>query len=104
MAEYSRARIVRKTSRRATERTCDLVEEHFAEWKDVLRPLPQRRNRDVKHLQPIEQIFPKGAALHSFPQVAIRRRHNTDIGLQGSSAAEPLEFALLQNAQEFGLS
>ena len=59
--------------------------------------------RDVEDLQPVEQILAKVAALDRLPQVAVGRRDHPDVRLQHAGAAEALELALLQHAQELGL-
>ena len=58
---------------------------------------------DVEDLQPIEQILAKVATLHRLPQIAVGRGHDADVRLEQPGAAEPLELALLQDAQELGL-
>ena len=58
---------------------------------------------DVEYLQPVEQVLAERAALDGFAQVAVARGDDADIRLQHPGAAEPLELAFLQDAQELRL-
>ena len=58
---------------------------------------------NVEHAESIEQVLAKVAALNGFAQIAVRRGDDTDVRLQQACPPEPLELALLQNAQELGL-
>ena len=64
---------------------------------------PQRRDPDVEHLQPIEQVLAEVAAFHGFAQVAVGRGDHANVRFQRPGGAEPLELAFLQHAQELRL-
>ena len=66
-------------------------------------PLAQRRHLDRHHVQPVVQIFAKMALAHPLFQVDVRSRDDAHVHFHGFRAAQALEFALLQDAQEFGL-
>ena len=68
-----------------------------------LRALTKRRQADVEHLQPVEQILAKITALDRLPQIAVGRGNDPDVGLQQPRPAEPLKLPLLQDAQELRL-
>ena len=46
-------------------------EEMPRQFGDVLRPLAQRRHRDRKHVQAVEQVLAEAAGLHVGDQVAV---------------------------------
>jgi hypothetical protein len=52
---------------------------------------------------PTVQIFTKYPAFDRFPEIAIRGGDDADVCLQHSVAAEALELALLEHAQELRL-
>jgi len=57
------------------------------------------RQRNVEDLQAIKEILAEGAALDRFPHVA-HCGGDDAVWLESPSAAEPLEFALLEDAEE----
>ena len=78
-------------------------EERVNEKRDILAPLPQRRNMDAKEVQPIVKILPEGSPLHRSAEFNIRGGDNSDINVDVFLAAEAREFARLQHAQELHL-
>jgi hypothetical protein len=56
-----------------------------SEWKDT---------------EPVKQVQPECAGVHRRSQIAVCRREHTDVYGDWLSAAYPLKFALLKNAQE----
>jgi len=54
-------------------------------------------------MQTIVEILAKRALLDHRQQIAVRRRHQADVGAQRARGAEALEGVLLQHAQELGL-
>ena len=50
-----------------------------------------------------KQVLAEVAALHRLPEVAVRGRDNADVRLQRPRASDPLELALLQDAQDLCL-
>lgn len=95
--------VAREPCRRTTEALADVLQKRAAQRENVTRPLAKRRQPDVEHLQPVEEVFPKIAAFHRLLQVAVRRRDHAHVGLQRTRRAEPLEFPLLQHAKELCL-
>ncbi len=79
------------------------VQEISGQRKNVVGALAQRRYAERHHVQPMVEVLAETAALHLRRQVAIGRRHQAHIELPGARAADPLELALLQHAEEFGL-
>ena len=71
--------------------------------QDVVAAVPQRRNRDVEHLQPVEQVLAEGATGHRLVQVAVGRGDHPDVRFDEPRATEALELAFLQHAQELRL-
>ncbi len=56
--------VAREARRRPCERSADVLQQRLAERQDVVGALAQRRDRDVEHLQPIEQVLAEVAAFH----------------------------------------
>ena len=96
-------RVACQAGRRTSERLRDLLEERVAEQHDVALALAKRRQADVEHLQPVEEILAKIAALDRLAQIAVARRNDPDVGLVQPGPAESRKLPLLQNAQELGL-
>ena len=71
--------------------------------RDVRRPLAQRRHRDRKHVQAVEQIFAEAARFHVGDQVAIGGGDDAHIDLDRLARADRLDLALLDGAQELDL-
>ena len=71
--------------------------------RNVFPPLPQRRHSNRKHVQPVVQIAAKLLLAHLIHQFAIGRRNQTKIHFQRLNSAQPLEFRILQNPQQFRL-
>jgi hypothetical protein len=71
--------------------------------RDVLGPLPQRRQHDGEHVQAVVQVGAKGAVGDHPGQVAVGGRHQPHVHLDRLGAAQPLELLLLQDAQQLGL-
>ena len=81
----------------------ELLHEVLEQREDVLRAIAQRRQVDREYMQAIIEILAKRAPGHGDLQVAIRRRDDAHVGLEHPRAAEALEFALLEDAQELRL-
>src|SRR3989475_9380324 len=66
----------------------------------VVRPLPQRRDRDRKHIQSIEQIGAECAARDRCLEILIGGDDDAHVHRDGMTAADPFDFPLLQHAQQ----
>src|SRR5262245_17806710 len=88
---------------RPSELARGLRREVLDQARDVAATLPQRRHCDRKHVQAVVEIGAEKPGADPRLQVAIRRRDQPHIGAQGARAADALELALLQHAQELGL-
>src|SRR5437879_10805063 len=69
----------------------------------VARATAQRRHFQRHDVEPVIKVLTKRSLPHARGQVAVRRRHHTDIDMDRIRAAESLHFTLLQNPQQFGL-
>src|ERR1700678_563961 len=65
--------------------------------RNVFRTLAQRRKRDRKYIEPVEQIGAETPLPNHLAQILIRSRHNPDINPDRAVAAEPLEFLFLKD-------
>src|SRR5271170_7778438 len=75
----------------------------FGEGKNIRAALAQRRNRQREHVQAEIKVFAEVAAGDSGAQIDIGQRHDARFNVERFRAPEPLERALLQNAQELAL-
>ena len=70
---------------------------------DVFRPLAQRRHADRENVEPVEQVGAEPTLVDRAVQVLVRRREHADIHGDRPGAADPLDLALLQHAQQLDL-
>ena len=73
------------------------------EQGDVFFSLAQRRNCQWKDMQPVLEIAAELALVDHLLELAVGGGDETDIHPNGAVAAEPLEFLLLDGAQQLGL-
>ena len=78
-------------------------EKKFGQAGDVFLVIAQRRNIDRHDIQAVVEVLAERAFFERRAQVAIRGGDQAHIHFDGARAAEPLEFALLQNAQQLHL-
>ena len=70
---------------------------------DVLGTLAQRRDPDLEHLEPEEEVLPKPPAVDQLFERLVRRRNEPGRRFQSLAASQPFKLALLQEAQELDL-
>ena len=75
-----------------------------AERWQVLAPLPQRRDHDLDHIEPVVQVLPEAAGLYIGRQIPVGGAHDAHIH-RVSSWVEPRgrTLALLDGPQQLGL-
>src|SRR4029453_376416 len=81
----------------------EFSEETIGQVHDVFAPTAQRRDVDLHHLDPVEQILPKTPGANRFLQVNVRRRNQANVGPACRSFADALVLAILREAQQLGL-
>src|SRR5262249_14103705 len=64
------------------------------------RPLAKRGQADRHHVEAVEEVFAEGALRDELLQIAVRRGDEADVDAHRLDAADALELALLQRAQE----
>jgi hypothetical protein len=69
----------------------------------ILYPLPEWRHIDLHYIDPVKQIFPKRVFPNLCFQVTIGCTDYANVCFTGQCAADPFEFALLQDTEELGL-
>src|SRR5260370_40508173 len=79
------------------------LDKMFHQRRNIFPALPQRWQRDRKHIQPVVEIAAKFVALHHFDQIPVGRGYEPNVHLVSPSAAQALELLLLQDTQQFGL-
>src|SRR5437870_4277509 len=74
----------------------------YQQW-DIFRAFPQGWNVNRKNIQAVKQIFAKFLLLNHLSEVAIGGCDQVGIGVNSPCASQPLEFSLLEHAQQLGL-
>ena len=69
----------------------------------MFAPHPQAADRQRQHVQPVEQVFAERAVLHEVEQLAVGRGNDADVDLHRLAAADRLDGAFLQRAQQLYL-
>ena len=73
----------------------EVLQIELAEHRNVLRPLPQGRDADLHHIQPVVQVLAKVSLAYLLIQIAVGGGDNPDVDLDIPQAAHPLEGAVL---------
>ncbi len=73
------------------------------ELEHVGRPLAQRRDLQVHDVEAEQQVLAEGAFAHRLDQIAVRGRDDADVDRHRLGAADAVDHALLDGAQELGL-
>jgi hypothetical protein len=82
----------------------EALDEVPREQRDVLPPVPQRRNGDREDVQAIVQVGAKLAPLHHLPDVLVGGRDHPHVhGGRPPAAPEPLDLLVLQRPQQLWL-
>ena len=66
----------------------------------VLAPLAQRRNLDANHVEPVQQVLAEMPGLHARLEILVGRRDHPHVDLDRRLAADPVELAFGQHAQQ----
>src|SRR5918996_2446030 len=80
-----------------------LHQEVLDKRRDVLLALAERGHVDVDHVQPVVEVLAELPVVNPLGEVAVRRRDHADVDLDRHVRSDPLELALLENAQQLGL-
>ena len=80
-----------------------LAHEVVGEQRQILLAVAQRRQGQRDDVEPVEQILAEGAGLDRRVEVAIGRGDQPEVDAHRPRAADPLELALLQRAQQLRL-
>ena len=73
------------------------------ELGDVLAPLPQRRQVNRHHVQPVVQVLAEVVLVDLLQQVAVAGGDDARVDADRLRVADALELALLQHAQQLDL-
>src|SRR5688572_4692528 len=69
----------------------------------IFGPLPQRRDPDANHFEPIEQILTEPTLLSFTPQIPVGRADEADIDFPAERLPHAPDFLLLHRAEQLGL-
>ena len=81
----------------------DVAQNVFHQKRDVVLVLAQRRQIDMKHIQPEIQVLSQLPAGHRFLRILVCCRKHAHIHRRLAFASQPPYFAVFQNAQKFRL-
>ncbi len=81
----------------------ELLDDVLHEQRDVADPLAQRRDLQRHHVEPVVEVVAEVAALDLGLEVAVGRGHEPHVDLERLDAADALELALLDRAQQLDL-
>jgi hypothetical protein len=79
-------------------------EHALRERQDVVGPVAKGRHGQLDDVEAEVEVLAERALRDGARQIGVRRADEADVGLARDVAAEPLEFARLQDAQELHLS
>src|SRR5262245_13880611 len=80
-----------------------LFQKVIDEQEEIGFALAKWWHKDREHIEAVVQVLPERPCRNCPLHVLVRRRQQPDVDLDGFRAAEPLELALLQHAQQFDL-
>ena len=81
----------------------ELGDEVLDQARQILEAIAQRRQRDREDVEPVVEILAELALGDQLLEVAVGRRDHAHVDVDGLGAADALELALLQHAQELDL-
>ncbi len=71
--------------------------------RDILDSLPQRRDMDGNHVQPVEEFYPIFALVDFGMNILVGGRNNLDIQINRLVASDPLKLFLLKYTEQLHL-
>ena len=80
-----------------------LLEEVIGQQQHVRLPVAQRRHEDREDIEPVIEVLAEGPLRDRLLHVLVGRRDDADVDADGFGAAEPLELALLDDAEQLHL-
>ena len=101
--DEARARLRREPRHAALELRGVFRDEVAGEQRDVFAPLAQGGQLEGDDVEAVVQVLTKGPGLDGLLQVPVRRRDDAHVNADGARAADALELALLQDAQQLRL-
>src|SRR5580698_1037965 len=81
----------------------DLSDKVLDQNRHVGAVLAQWRHENRDYVEPVIQIFAEFALFYQFGEIGVGSHDHASVHANGFRAAEPLELALLEHAQQFGL-
>ena len=81
----------------------ELAQEGHGEQGDVVAPLAQGRHVDVDDVEPVVEVLAEGSLADLLLEVAVGRGDDAHVDLDRLLAADALELALLEHAQDLDL-
>ena len=79
------------------------LDEILRQFADVGRPFAQGRNLQVDHVEAEQEVLAEFSLAHRVGEVAVRGRDDADVDRHRFAAADAVDHAFLDRAQQFGL-
>jgi hypothetical protein len=76
------------------------VKEVIGQKRHVIHPLPQRRDVDREHVEPVVEILAETPRPHRLLEVPVRGGDDAHVHLADGGVAHTLDLALLEDAQQ----
>ena len=73
------------------------------QFENVRRPFAQRWNFQIHNVQAKQQILPECAVAHRVREIPVGCRDDANVDRHGLGAADAIDHALLNGAQQLGL-
>jgi hypothetical protein len=99
LAHIARPAVIDQRAFAVAGETLAGTEEGARDRQDVVAPFGQRRQGQLDHRQPVEQVLAEAAFAHAVAQRHVGRGDDAHVGLARGIAAQPLVLAGLQHAQ-----
>ena len=81
----------------------EALEEGVDEERDVFLAIPQAGHGDIDDIEPVEEVVAEFAFADHFFEALVGGGDEADVGLEGLVAADALEDAGIEGAQDFDL-
>ena len=96
-------RVVRNGPHGLAEERAEVLEEVIAEQRDVVPPLPERRNREVHHVEAVVEVFAEPPVRDVLFEVSRCRGDHANVHLLGLRLPDRAHLLFLQHPQELHL-
>lgn len=83
--------------------TCTFLQEMLDQQRDVLAPLPERRQTQTNHVESVKEIFPEHALSDTILKILVRRGNDSDVCLDRLMPTDAIVMPIGEHTQKTGL-